>query len=173
MEGIGAVHLAIQVLLEKGIIIRHESGEYELDKKQLFISVPKTEQSGVFPKLNGSVPKTERSVPKTEHLNILNSKENLKDSKDRAIPPSFESVKAYCGERGNLVNPQKWFDHYTANGWMVGKNRMKDWRAAIRTWEHNSIGNASKSSVLRPIVDTEWKPEYDFNLEDAKFKGGR
>lgn len=64
-----------------------------------------------------------------------------KDKKKKDIPPKIEDVTAYCQERKNNVDPKKWFDHYSANGWMVGKNRMKDWKAAVRTWEHNDKGN--------------------------------
>jgi hypothetical protein len=51
--------------------------------------------------------------------------------------PSLEEVTAYCRERGNKVDPQQWFDHYSSNGWRVGRNPMRDWRAAVRTWERN------------------------------------
>jgi hypothetical protein len=57
--------------------------------------------------------------------------------------PSFEEVSAYCGERKNAVDPQKFVDYYTANGWKVGRNSMKDWRAAVRTWEKNGKGNGA------------------------------
>lgn len=50
-------------------------------------------------------------------------------------PPSLKEVKEYCKERNNQVNPQKWMNHYESNGWMVGRNKMKDWKAAVRTWE--------------------------------------
>lgn len=53
----------------------------------------------------------------------------------RFTKPSVEEVKAYCIERGNNVDAQKWYDYYTANGWKVGRNPMKDWKAAVRTWE--------------------------------------
>lgn len=52
--------------------------------------------------------------------------------------PSLEEVKAYCAERHNNVDPQRFIDHYDAVGWKVGKAPMKDWRAAVRTWEQNS-----------------------------------
>ena len=52
-------------------------------------------------------------------------------------PPTVEDVKAYCMERGNTVDAQRFVDYYTANGWRVGKNPMKDWRATVRTWEKN------------------------------------
>ena len=54
--------------------------------------------------------------------------------------PTFEQVTAYCAERGGKVNPDKWFAHYESNGWRVGKNPMKDWKAAVRTWEHSDYG---------------------------------
>lgn len=53
---------------------------------------------------------------------------------------------AYCRERGNNVNPKKWYDHYTANGWKVGKNKMKDWKAAVRTWEDDEDAASSGPS---------------------------
>lgn len=52
-------------------------------------------------------------------------------------PPALEEVAAYCAERGNGVDPVKWHSHYSANGWKVGKNPMKDWQAAVRTWEES------------------------------------
>ena len=52
-------------------------------------------------------------------------------------PPTVDEVKAYCLERKNRVDPVRFVDYYTANGWKVGKNPMKDWRAAVRTWERD------------------------------------
>lgn len=54
----------------------------------------------------------------------------------RFVPPSVEEVQAYCMEKGySLVNPERFVSYYTSNGWMVGKTKMKDWKAAVRTWE--------------------------------------
>ena len=53
----------------------------------------------------------------------------------RFTPPTLDDVSAYIRERGSNVNAQRFLDFYTAKGWMVGKNRMKDWKAAVRTWE--------------------------------------
>jgi hypothetical protein len=80
---------------------------------------------------------------KTRRKPEENNKEGKegKEGKEKSIPPIFSDVQSYCQERGNIVDPQRWFDHYTANGWMVGKNKMKDWKAAIRTWEKNSQSN--------------------------------
>jgi predicted phage replisome organizer len=53
------------------------------------------------------------------------------------IPPCLEEVKEYCKERNNNVDAVKWYDFYTSKAWMIGKNKMKDWKAAVRTWEGN------------------------------------
>ena len=56
----------------------------------------------------------------------------------RFSPPSPQDVAVYCLDRGNSVDPQHWWDHYQSNGWKVGKTAMKDWRAAVRTWERKN-----------------------------------
>lgn len=63
----------------------------------------------------------------------------------RFRPPTVEEVSEYCQERGMKVDPQRFVDHYTANGWKVGgRSSMRDWRAALRNWERNEFsGNAS------------------------------
>lgn len=58
-----------------------------------------------------------------------------KGTSPRFTPPTVEEVKAYCAERNNGVDAQRFVDFYACKGWMVGKNKMKDWRAAVRTWE--------------------------------------
>lgn len=56
----------------------------------------------------------------------------------RFTTPTMEDVEKYCGERSNTVDAQRFVDFYTAKGWMLGKNKMKDWKAAVRTWEKNN-----------------------------------
>ena len=57
----------------------------------------------------------------------------------RFVPPTLDEVKAYCSERKNNVDATRFIDYYTANGWLIGKNKMKDWKAAVRTWERNNF----------------------------------
>lgn len=52
--------------------------------------------------------------------------------------PTVEEIKNYCLERKNSINPSQFFDFYESRGWLIGKTKMKDWRAAIRTWEQNN-----------------------------------
>ena len=73
--------------------------------------------------------------------------------KRRFVRPTLEEVTAYCLERGKGVDPQKWYDHYTANGWLVGKNPMKDWKAAVRTWERSADNGKSRSVSFTPYPD--------------------
>ncbi|NMC87813.1 MAG: hypothetical protein GYA69_05225 [Candidatus Moranbacteria bacterium] len=71
----------------------------------------------------------------------------------RFVPPSLQEIENYCLERKNRISPQGFFDFYESKGWMIGKNRMKDWRAAIRTWERKEHGTQSEdvSASLRAI----------------------
>ena len=55
----------------------------------------------------------------------------------RFIPPSIEEIKNYCKERNNGINAEQFFDFYQSKNWMIGKNKMKDFKAAVRTWERN------------------------------------
>jgi len=59
----------------------------------------------------------------------------------RFMIPTVEEITTYCIDRKNTINPQVFIDHYMSNGWMVGKNKMKDWKAAVRTWEGRDNGN--------------------------------
>ncbi len=55
--------------------------------------------------------------------------------------PTLEEIQSYCSERKNNIDAQAFYDYYEANGWKVGKNSMKDFKAAIRTWERNIKNN--------------------------------
>jgi hypothetical protein len=63
------------------------------------------------------------------------STNHLNNKGVRFVKPTLYDVQTYCLERGNTIDPQAFIDFYESNGWMVGKNRMKDWKAAVRTWE--------------------------------------
>ena len=52
-------------------------------------------------------------------------------------PPTVEEVRDYCLERNNGIDPESFIDFYSSKGWMIGKNKMKDWKAAVRTWERS------------------------------------
>ena len=75
-------------------------------------------------------------------------------------PPTVEEVKAYCKERNNNINAEQFVDFYTANGWKVGKNSMKDWKASVRTWERNHKDDKPKQAEeIKPKRYEEFKKE--------------
>jgi len=63
---------------------------------------------------------------------------NTKTKRKAFTPPTLEEVTSYCKERNNSVECSRFIDFYAMKGWMVGKNKMKDWKAAVRTWEGNT-----------------------------------
>ncbi len=71
----------------------------------------------------------------------------------RFTPPTVDDVRDYCQERGNAVDPQRFVDYYTSNGWMVGKNKMKDWKAAVRNWEQKEGKRNPAPKVSNPFLD--------------------
>ena len=75
-------------------------------------------------------------IDKDKEKNKDKDIEKDKEKTARFIPPSLDEIRDYCIERNNGIDPEKFFDHYTANGWTVGKNKkMVNWRAAVRLWE--------------------------------------
>jgi len=62
--------------------------------------------------------------------------------------PTLEEVKSYCAERKNNVDPEKLFNYYESNGWRVGKNPMKDWKASVRVWERKNKPKEEEPTVL-------------------------
>ena len=80
-----------------------------------------------------------------DSIEIIEPKSKAK----RFTPPTIEEVTAYCIERNNSVDPQHFIDYYTSNGWLVGKNKMKDWKAAVRTWERNGYSTKANNSQYK------------------------
>ena len=74
----------------------------------------------------------------------------------RFTPPTVEEVRAYCRERQNGIDAQYFVDYYTGNGWMVGRTKMKDWKATVRTWEQREKKTPQKQTRAKggnPFLD--------------------
>jgi len=110
---------------------RHKSTTYleELGTLQIDEKGSYTEKDGMYTECIQNVYTDKNSIDKNSIDNNIGAK--------RFTPPTLEEVKAYCKERNNTVDPETFIDFYTAKGWCVGKNKMKDWRACVRTWERN------------------------------------
>lgn len=107
-------------------------------------------------------------------------KRENREKKPRFSPPSLSEIKAYCQERVRdghpAVNPEKFRDYYEANGWKVGKNPMKDWKAAVRNWEQR------EKNSQKPEKPPDRKPKaayfdipqrsYDYAALERQILGG-
>ena len=112
--------------------------------------------------VSSNVSLTQSNAPDKE-LDKEIEKESDKKNK-RFAAPTVEEVRAYCKERGNSVDAQRFVDYYGANGWKVGKNPMKDWKAAVRTWEGNGIDKKPKVGKAAPqkaLTADEWDKVMD------------
>lgn len=78
----------------------------------------------------------------------LERQELSKTKTKRFTPPTLEEVKAYCLERRNGIDPQRFISSYESKGWMVGKSPMKDWKAAVRTWERSGFNTPQKAKSI-------------------------
>ncbi len=95
--------------------------------------------------MTGNRQASDRQVTGNRQQYKNENKERREEGKEKTpsvfMPPTLDEVTDYCRERGNRVDPEKWFDFYASKGWMIGKNKMKDWKAAVRTWEKDSGGS--------------------------------
>lgn len=73
----------------------------------------------------------------------------------RLIPPTVEEVRAYAAQRGDPLDPEAFMDYYTANGWKVGRNPMKDWKAAVRTWARKEQAHGTGIRSTDPAAATD------------------
>lgn len=108
-------------------------------------------------------------------IKINNNKErniiiNNNISKEKFKKPTIEEIQEYCLERRNGIDANYFYDFYESKGWMIGKNKMKDWKSAIRTWERNHKED-NKNSKNKPIP--EWfdkEIEMQESTNDTDFK---
>ena len=103
------------------------------------------ERNNVTPQLQDRYGEIEKEIEIDTEI------EKDKGRAKRFTPPTLEEVRAYCRERGNAVDPERWHDYYSSNGWKVGKNPMKDWKAAVRTWERDD--KAKKGAKMKTPYD--------------------
>ena len=126
----------------------------------------KTENNLIEPKEtenNRTEPNETETAKKEERRK---KKEDKRESIGRFTPPTLEQVTEYCLERNKGVDPVRWFNYYTANGWRVGKNPMKDWKAAVRTWEKEETGDGehgrnNSGTQSKVHSDYSWLDEQD------------
>ena len=118
-----------------------KEGSKEIDKR--YISILK---GGIKENLKGGI----KENFKDNNTSINNTsiiKEKIKKRKSFIVPTIIE-IEDYCRLRGNQINAEQFYDFYQSKGWMVGKTKMKDWKAAIRNWERNRKKNVKGMSKI-------------------------
>lgn len=105
--------------------------------------------------------KEEEKEIKENHLKVV--KEKLRFS-----PPTLEEVKAYCQERKNHVDADRFVDFYASKGWKVGNQPMKDWKAAVRTWERGEKSTSAQQYNQRTYTEDDLMAVSDDLMEEAR-----
>ncbi len=110
-------------------------------------------------KLEDLQTKNSSTTSKNTEVKIQSKNTSKKSSQQSFKKPTLEEIKEYCKERNNSVDPEHFYDYYESNGWTVGRNKMKDWKATIRNWEKNEKSwNKTKYKNNNPLAyqDEEW-----------------
>lgn len=99
--------------------------------------------------------KRREEIEKSREENTKSKGECEGENRKRFVPPTVGEVIAYCVERGNDIDAQQFIDFYASKGWMVGKNKMTDWKAAVRTWEkyHKEKQETPKNKAAQELED--------------------
>ena len=149
------------------IVIKHWRIHNYIQNDRCKPTVFQDEKALLGVKKNGSY--TEKNKLDTEWIQngyILDTQVRLgkdslgKDSKDirRFVKPSLNEVSEYCISRKNNVDAQSFIDFYESKGWKIGNTPMKDWKAAVRTWERNNYGSTKKPIHSDVLPDFYSKP---------------
>lgn len=99
---------------------------------------------------------TPSTTPTTATTATIESKADKPPTRHRFVPPTVDEVRAYCAEKGYPIDPERFVDFYSSKGWMVGKNKMQDWRAAVRTWsrKEQATNGTTESEPLWTVGTT-------------------
>lgn len=154
---------------------RYHKTNYIEEKETLLI-----DENGAY--TNNGIPMvdqryTEDSIGK-DSIGENIKKENIKKEKPvrNQIPPTFEMVRDYCIERGNSIDAEKFCDFYESKGWYVGKTKMKDWQATVRTWEKQNgdkVSSADKARLeegRKAQAENEQRIEEEHQVEMERYK---
>lgn len=128
---------------------------------------------------NESYQEKEKEKDEEEDEEKDKDKESVKRARARFTPPSVDEVRAYAQEKGYRdFDAERFVDFYASKGWLVGKSRMKDWKAAVRNWNRGysapkGDGKTEKNAALN-YQQREYKPEDfgdDFYIDLDKYGG--
>lgn len=123
-------------------------GSSEADRKREYRQRIETDRTNVQTNLrqisDKNPPEIEIELEKEIEKEIHSSAKSTTTKRKRFVKPTLSQITQYCFERNNNVNAEQFYDYYESNGWKVGKNAMKDWKACVRTWERNGYDKPIK-----------------------------
>ena len=125
---------------------------------------------------NGTKAEPKRTKPEpnvNDNVNVnVNDKES-EEKKPRFSPPTLEERKKYIADNKYNVDPERFIDYYTANGWSVGKNRMKDWKAVVRNWDRSQKpgGRMRQESTAETKFSNFEQRSYDYAALESALGG--
>ena len=125
--------------------------EKETDKTNIGLQKPKETQQTNIRYVSESESESESDSVSESVSDVCIADKPQKKRASRFTPPTVEEVRAYCMERGNGIDPERFCNFYASKGWMVGKNKMKDWKASVRTWEQKNSDNGPKDIVSQRL----------------------
>ena len=134
-----------------------EKRKYNIEINNEINNEIKTDVNNDFKTVNSNklLVNSNKLLEESKDSNIKKSSIKEKSTTSRFVPPTPEEIKTYCDSRNNLVDVNRFYDFYQSKGWMVGKNKMKDWKAAIRTWEKDSGFKTKEEDIdLKPFIKT-------------------
>jgi len=155
----------IKKLIDKGYVkVEYQKRGCEVLERDLRLSKLLTDDyQNCYSTINQNVNRhhyiNNNSINNNKENNNINIiiKESKKNSYKSFTKPTIEDIKLYCEERKNTIDAEKFFDYYESNGWKVGKNSMKDWKAAVRTWEKNEKQDTSSKPLIEEIREGVFK----------------
>ena len=128
---------------EKSMLGLKKNRSYTLDEDKMYTRCIQNVSVGKYSIDKSSIDKN-KDIKEKDFTNVKSTKKKTPNF----VPPDLEAVTSYCMERGNGIDPQTFIDFYESKGWMIGKNKMKDWKAAVRTWERSGRNNQGKKDVF-------------------------
>ena len=147
-------------------------GSSEADRKREYRQRIETERTNVQTNLRQisekSPPEIEIELEKDIEIEkeIHSSAKSTTTKRKRFEKPTLSQITQYCLERNNNVNAEQFYDYYESNGWKVGKNSMKDWKACVRTWERNEYKKAPiKKTNTEQTLDAIYKVMNESEVE--------
>lgn len=119
------------------------------------------------PRLNLDVTKHEPNVNVNANVNDKEKVSPIGDTKKKTVrfsPPTLSEVRSYCQEKGLTVDAERFVNFYEAKGWMVGKNKMKDWKAAVRGWASREKSEGKKATKFSNFHERKYDDSVYLNL---------